>query len=123
MWAGQTRRPTAAGSSPSGASATTAATTGRAWGSVEDLAGEPVAQFGHAVAERSRVHERHRLWQPAIEQRLAVADDDRHDGQMQLVEQARVSELGGDVAAADDPEGARAGAGDQLIVELGDRSV
>ncbi len=56
--------------------------------------------------------------QPTIEQRLALAQHDGDHGDEQLVQQARVRELRGDVAAADDPQVALAGRGDQLVVEI-----
>ena len=61
--------------------------------------------------------------QAAVEQRLALAQHDRDHGHEQLVQQARVRELRGDVAAADDPQVALASRRDHLVVEIRDLGV
>ena len=72
--------------------------------SVDRLAPNLVAQLDHPGVERVRCDQLERAaCEATIEERLAGAEDHRHHGHDQLVEQTGVGVLRGDVPAADDP--------------------
>src|SRR5215210_1824696 len=80
---------------------------------------DPVVEGDHPVLVGSHPGELHRrAGQAPVEERLSVAEHDRHDGDENLLEETRVRELRGHVAAADDPEVALSGRGQHLVVEV-----